>query len=101
MATVRVVRIYLTEGDKKLSSLMHFLRDEQNISGVTLFRGISGYGQSGVMHSASFSDLIPDLPLVLEFFDTLEVFDSIREKLNAMIEPGHMISWLAEDNRVD
>ena len=99
MAKVRVVRIYITEGDKTLKPLMHYLREEHKIKGVTVFRGITGFGQSGVVHESSFSDLIPDLPLVVEFFDTQEVFDSIGEKLNAMIEPGHMITWLADDNR--
>src|SRR6266566_4047516 len=66
---VLMVRIYLTEGEHLLKQLMKKLHDEEKVRGVTVFRGISGFGRSGKMHSASLVDLSLDLPLVLEFFD--------------------------------
>ncbi|MFV1993329.1 MAG: DUF190 domain-containing protein, partial [Acidiferrobacterales bacterium] len=45
-----MARIYLTEGEKQLNKLIKKLRDWDKIRGVTVFRGIAGYGDSGVLH---------------------------------------------------
>ena len=68
-ADVTMVRIYLTEGQHQLDPLLAKLHDEEKVRGVTVFRGISGFGKSGRMHSSSLLDLSMDLPLVVEFFD--------------------------------
>ena len=62
---VTMVRIYLTEGQHLLKQLLAQLHDEEKVRGVTVFRGISGFGRSGKMHSASLLDLSLDLPLVV------------------------------------
>ena len=69
---VTVVRIYLTEGEHQLKSLMERLHDQERVAGVTTFRGVSGFGKSGKLHSSSLLDLSLDLPLVVEFFDRPE-----------------------------
>ena len=63
------VRIYLTEGEGRLEELLQRLHDEEQVQGVTVFRGISGFGKSGKLHSSSLLDMSLDLPLVIEFFD--------------------------------
>ena len=97
-ADVTMVRIYLTEGQHQLDPLLAKLHDEEKVRGVTVFRGISGFGKSGRMHSSSLLDLSMDLPLVVEFFDEPEKVASIMEHLGGMLEPGHMVSWSAEVN---
>ena len=72
------------------------LHDGEKVRGVTVFRGISGFGKSGRMHSSSLLDLSMDLPLVVEFFDSPKKIASIMEHLDAIVEPGHMVSWPAE-----
>lgn len=95
---VSVVRIYLTEGETQLKSLIKRLRDWEKLRGVTVFRGISGFGASGRIHGADLIDLSLNLPMVVEFFDTPEKIDEIWEHLNQFIKPGHMVRWRAEAN---
>ena len=97
MKTVEVtmVRIYLNEKEHKLEHLMKRLRDWEKVRGVTVFRGISGFGESGEVHSATLIDLSLDLPVVVEFFDEPERVETILEHLNNEIEPRHIVKWPA------
>lgn len=92
---VTFVRIYLTEGEGRLADLLARLHDVEQVKGVTVFRGISGFGKSGVMHSSSLLDMSLDLPLVVEFFDSEEKVDAILAHLHGDFEPGHIVSWPA------
>ena len=42
---VTMVRVYLTEAGKTLKTLLTKLHDEEKVRGVTVFRGISGFGR--------------------------------------------------------
>jgi len=95
---VSVVRIYLTEGQHQLEKLIQLLHDEYKVKGVTAFRGVTGFGQSGKIHSSSLLDISLDLPVVLEFFDEADKVEVILEELNQLIKPGHMINWPATVN---
>jgi len=95
---VMVVRIYLTEGEKKTEKLLGLLHDREKVRGVTVFRGISGFGRSGVMHSSSLLDLSLDLPVVIEFFDVPERVERILTHLRDELPPGHVLSWPARIN---
>ncbi len=95
---VTMVRVYLTEAEGRLAKLMRKLHDEEKVRGVTVFRGISGFGKSGKVHSSTLLDLSLDLPVVIEFFDTPEKVEEILEHLQAVLEPGHIVSWPAEVN---
>ena len=66
---VRVARIYITEAEHVHAKVFERLHDEHKVMGVTIFRGISGFGRSGKMHSSTLLDLAFDLPVVIEFFD--------------------------------
>jgi hypothetical protein len=89
------VRVYLTEGEGRMERLLQRLHDEEKVKGVTVFRGISGFGKSGKMHSSSLLDMSLDLPLVLEFFDEPYKVASILAHIGKDIEPGHIVSWPA------
>jgi len=93
---VTVVRIYLTEADKMIDTLLKRLHDWEKVRGVTVFRGISGFGKSGAMHSSQLLEMSLNLPVIVEFFDEAEKVDAILEHLTSTIEPGHMVSWSAE-----
>jgi PII-like signaling protein len=92
---VTFVRIYLTEGEGRMPALLERLHDEEKVQGVTVFRGISGFGKSGVMHSSSLLDMSLDLPLVVEFFDVPDKVAAIIEHVSADLEPGHIVTWPA------
>ena len=95
---VLVVRIYLHESKSQMKELLEYLHDENKVHGVTVFRGITGFGTSGKYHSSSLIDMSLDLPLAIEFFDETEKVRSIIEELNKKIKPGHLVYWPAKIN---
>jgi len=95
---VTMVRIYLTEGEKAVQPLLARLHDEEKVRGVTVFRGISGFGRSGVVHSSRLLDLSMDLPVIIEFFDDPAKVDGILAHLSTLLPPGHVVSWPATVN---
>ena len=95
---VTVVRIYLHEAKAHMEEFMRFLHDESKVHGVTVFRGITGFGMSGKIHSSKLIDMSLDLPIVIEFFDEPEKAKSIIEELNKKIKPGHLVYWPAKIN---
>ena len=95
---VTMVRIYLTEGDHQLQKMLDCLHDELKVRGVTVLRGIAGYGASGKMHSSTLLDISLDLPLVVEFFDSPEKVRLALDKIHDFVGPGHVVTWPAELN---
>lgn len=93
-----MVRIYWREGKGSLPELLQRLHEEEQVRGVTVFRGVAGYGGSGVLHTTTLVDLSLDLPLVIEFFDTPERAAQIIADLHDSIGPGHIVSWPARVN---
>ncbi len=92
---VTVVRLYLNEGETRLEQLLKRLHDQEKVKGVSVFRGIAGFGDSGEIHTSKFIDLGMTLPLVVEFFDTPEKVTVILEHIATTVKPGHMLSWSA------
>ena len=92
-----MVRVYLTEAEVHLKSLIKRLNDWGKVRGVTVFRGIAGFGQSGKVHSSTLLDNADDsqLPVIIEFFDEPAKVNALLEYLNNLVEPGHIVSWPA------
>jgi len=95
---VTFVRVYLTEGDKQLKSMLACLHDEEKVLGVSVFRAISGFGRSGVVHSGSLLDLSLNLPVTVEFFDVPERIEIILKHFEGRFDSGHIVRWQAEMN---
>ena len=95
---VTMVRIYLTEGKAHMEQLIKRLHDVEKVRGVTVFRGITGFGKHGTVHSSTLLDMSLDLPLVIEFFDEPARAAEVLEHLSQVIEPGHIVSWQARLN---
>jgi PII-like signaling protein len=96
--SVTFVRIYLTEANSALEPLLKRLHDEEKVRGVSVFRAVSGFGGSGVMHTGSLLDLSLDLPVTVEFFDRPDKVAGILEHLSDLLESGHIVRWQAEMN---
>ena len=94
-ADVTLVRIYWHESLGNFHELIQRLHDVEKVRGVTVFRGIAGYGSSGQMHESTLVDLSLDLPVVIEFFDTPERAAEVIADLRGAIKPGHIVSWPA------
>lgn len=95
MTEVQVVRVYITEREGALEPVLRCLHDECRVRGVTVFRGISGFGASGRMHEARWTDLSLDLPLVVEFFDEPERAAAARKAIGNLVSAGHILHWPA------
>jgi len=96
--TVTFVRVYLTEANHTLEPLLKRLHDREKVRGVTVFRAVTGFGGSGVVHTASLVDLSLDLPVTVEFFDLPGKVDAILEHLSDIVDTGHIVRWQAQMN---
>lgn len=95
---ITLVRIYLSEGDHGLHTglldeIIATLHDEYKVHGVTVFRGIAGFGQKGTYRSAHMIRPRANLPVVVEFFDEPDIATDAIEALNRLVPSGHMIKW--------
>ncbi len=97
MKTMEVifVRIYITESSHLLNTIINYLKNEAKIRGISVFRAISGFGDTG-NHSASLVDLSLDLPLSLEFFDSKDKIEPALEHLSSIIKHAHIVFWEAK-----
>ncbi|HLA74617.1 MAG TPA: DUF190 domain-containing protein [Gammaproteobacteria bacterium] len=93
---VTVVRVYLTEEKGHLDTMLKHLHDRGKVRGVTVFRGIAGFGKSGVMHTSSLVDVSLNLPVVVEFFEEPAKAEVLIDYLNTIVGPGHIVSWRAQ-----
>ena len=95
-----MVRIYLSEADHgKRKTLMQeiltLLQDRHAVQGVTVFRGIAGFGAGGEIRADDILRLNVDLPLVIEFFDEPKVAQAAIDLLGDLVPKARIISWLA------
>jgi PII-like signaling protein len=95
---VKVARIYVTEGKHVHERVFERLHNEHKVMGVTIYRGISGFGRSGNLHSSTLLDLAFDQPMVVEFFDTAENVDKALASIGDLIPPGHVLTFDAENS---
>lgn len=96
---VIIVRIYVMEADAAIQKIVHYLKIEAKVRGVSLFRAMSGFGDSGG-HTTFWGDLSLNLPVTIEFFDHPEVIMPILEYLEPIIKPEHIVFWEANTNEL-
>ena len=87
-----LMRIHIGESDKwhgkpLYEAIVELLRKE-SFSGVTVLRGVAGYGGSSVYHTDKILRLSQDLPIILEVVETTERIDQILPRLDGMVEGG-------------
>ncbi|MBM4200805.1 MAG: DUF190 domain-containing protein [Gammaproteobacteria bacterium] len=99
MATqpVTVARIYIREGEHVLPEIIRFLHDDAKVAGVTVLRGIAGFGPDGKVHTASLVALSLDLPLVVEFYDSPERVEDVIAQLEQHLGLTHVLTWPAQE----
>jgi PII-like signaling protein len=61
---------------------------EEGLAGATVLRGIQGFGQSSVLHTAKILELSDDLPMVVEIVDSEEKIERFLETLEGMMPSG-------------
>ena len=93
---ITVARIYVTEGQHVHEKIFERLHDEHKVKGVTMFRGVAGFGESGKTHSSSLLVMSFDMPVVVEFFDEDKQVREALESLSDLISSSRVITFAAE-----
>ncbi|MGC2785619.1 MAG: DUF190 domain-containing protein [Roseiarcus sp.] len=98
---VLMVRVYLSERDHGrrttlMREILSILHDRRAVKGVTVFRGVAGFGSDGVVHADDMLRISVDLPLVIEFFDEPPAAEAAIRFLEPMVAQGHIVSWPAK-----
>jgi hypothetical protein len=97
---LKIVRMYLSEADhgrrkNLMQEILNILHDQHRVKGVTVFRGIAGFGDTGEFHAADILRIMVDLPLVIEFYDTPEVVEAVLGVVGGMVPEGRIVTWNA------
>jgi PII-like signaling protein len=87
-----LMRIHIGESDRwhgkpLYEAIVELLRREK-FSGVTVLRGVGGYGSSSVYHTEKILRLSQDLPIVVEVVESNERIEAILPRLDEMIGGG-------------
>jgi PII-like signaling protein len=87
-----LMRIHIGESDKwegkPLYRAMVELFRSEGFFGVTVLRGVGGYGSASRYHTDKILRLSQDLPIVLEVVEYAERIEHILPKLDEMIGGG-------------
>lgn len=88
----KLLKIYISEDSKyKGHNLYHALVlkfKDIGMAGVTVTRGIEGYGQGKMMHTTRILDLTVNLPIIVEVVDVPERIEKAIEAANEMVNEG-------------
>ena len=96
LGKAKLLKVYLGESERYKNKplyqyLVHWLK-EKGIGGVTVCRGIEGYGGDKVLHTARLLELSSDLPMIMEIVDIAEKIDSLIPEICAMVPKGLVYS---------
>lgn len=88
----RLLRIFVGESDLHdgrplYQAIVEELR-RRGLAGVTVLRGIEGFGKSSVLHTAHILRLSEDLPIVIECVDRAEKIEAALPTIDEMIGDG-------------
>src|SRR5260221_4388486 len=87
-----LMRIHIGESDKWHGKPLHEaiveLLRKDGFSGVTVLRGVAGYGSSSVYHTDKLLRLSQDLPVILEVIETQERIEQMLLRLDEMADGG-------------
>jgi len=100
----KLLRIFIGESDrwdgKPLWEAIMLKAREAEMAGVTVLRGIAGFGGSSRIHTTKLLRLSEDLPMVVEIVDSEEKINEVLPELDGMvgeglitIEAAHVITY--------
>ena len=86
------LNIYIDETDKfhgkPVYEVLLDIFFKNKIIGVSVFRGIAGYGSDGVFHTAKMLELSTSLPLKIEAVDSADMIESVMPDVYRVVEKG-------------
>lgn len=88
----KLVRIFVGESDRwdgrpLYEAIVQCVRQAGG-AGVTVLRGIEGFGAHSRIHTARILRLSQDLPIVIEIVDSVERIDTLLTQIDPMIDEG-------------
>ncbi len=103
----KLVTIYVNSTDQwhgqSLYTAIVQLCKERGIAGVTVLRGVEGYGGSGRLHTTRLLELSENLPVRIEIVDIPDRIEPLLSALGPMIgeglvtvSPVHILRFLPE-----
>lgn len=86
----KLLRIFIGENDKKdqkpLYEVIVFEAKKRGMLGVTVIRGIMGFGANSIIHRTKFIEISNDLPLIIEIVDHEEKIREFTVLIEALFE---------------
>ena len=87
-----LLRIYIGESDhvdhRPLWEEILLRAREAGLSGVTVFRGVAGYGESSRIHTTKILRLSADLPMLIEIVDHADAIEAFRPTIDTLVTEG-------------
>ena len=87
-----LVRIFIGESDSYEGKALHecivYKARELHLAGVTVIRGIMGYGANSKIHTAKILRLSEDLPIIIEIVDDEEKIKTLMPYIENCIGNG-------------
>lgn len=86
----KILRVYLSNTDKiahqEAYEYLAYLAKKEGLGGVTVFKGIMGYGTSCKVSSEKFWSVSEKYPVRMEFVDSEEKIMKFVEKIEPIID---------------
>ena len=87
-----LMRIYIGESDRHghrpLHEALAILFRAKGFAGVTVLRGVAGFGAHSFYHTDKLLELSTDLPVILEVVESRELIDAIMPEIDVMMNGG-------------
>lgn len=87
-----LLRIFISENSrhegKSLYEWIARQAQQQGLAGVTIIRGMEGFGSHKEIHSSKMLDLSFNLPIIVHIVDTHEKIEDFVNQLDSVIEEG-------------
>ena len=88
----QILKIYVSEDSKykghNLYNAVVFKLKELGIAGVTVTRGIEGYGKGKAIHTTRILELSSSLPVIIEAIDTVDQIEKAIPVMEQMVNEG-------------
>ena len=86
------LKVFIVEEDKDLRGPLYQticrMLDDAGIAGATVFRGVEGFGERRVVHTAKQEISSLNLPVTIEATDTPEKIDAVAYRIAELLSSG-------------
>jgi PII-like signaling protein len=87
-----LMRIFIGESDRykhrPLYEALANLFRTNGFAGVTVLRGVAGFGAHSIYHTDKLLELSTDLPFIIEVVESRERIDALMPEIDAMMNGG-------------